>query len=209
MKHTLRLLLGALCAAIAIGVLAAGPATAALSDGAIHTTKASLLDDDDVKFCVDGDCDVLKDTDKVEMSVYAWFLNASLSKPDKPRVIDVACPIRSAQGTAVAVVAQEDGWLYVFAIAQGKDEFADIHVTNTINKGPVLRFVRGGEVVLVSACADTKDRHHFRDRDRKDRDDDKGKHRDKRDRDDHRGKDRDKRDRDDHRGKDHKSGKRH
>jgi hypothetical protein len=206
-KHTWRLILGALCAAIAIGVLAAGPATAALSDGAISTTKVSLLDDDDVEFCIGHDCDTLKDTDRVDMSVYAWFLNASLSKPDRPRLIEVACPIRAAQGTAVAVVAQEDGWLYVFAIAQGKDDFADVDLVNTINKGPVLEFVRGGEAILVSACADTKDRSFFKDRDRKDRDDHRGKDRGKRDRDDHRGKDRD-RDRDDHR-KDSRSGKRH
>jgi hypothetical protein len=189
-KHTWRLFLGALCAAIAIGVLVAGPAAAALSDGAIQSNKVRLLDDDDVRFCIDNDCSTLANTSSVDMSVYAWFLNASLSKPNKPRLVDVACPIGAAQGTAVAVIAQEDGWLYVFAIAQGKDSFADIDLTNTINKGPVLRFVRGGESILVSACADTRGRDHFKDRDRKDRDDHRGKDRDTRDRNDHRDKDR-------------------
>lgn len=193
MKHTWRLFIGALCAAIALSVLVAGPAAAALSDGAIHTSKVGLLDDDDVEFCIDGNCDTLADTDKVEMTVYAWFLNASLSKPDKPRLIEVACPIGAAQGTAVAVVTQEEGWLYVFAIASGKDSFAHVDVINTINKGPVLRYVRGGDSIRVSACADTKDRHRFGDRDR-----------DKRS--EHRAKDRNHRDGD--REKDRKEGKR-
>lgn len=171
MKYTWRLFIGALCAAIALGVAVAGPAAAALSDGAVHTTKVSLLDDDDVEVCIGDDCDELKDTDKVELSVYAWFLNNSLSKPDKPRLIEVACPIGAAQGTAVAAVAQEDGWLYILAIANGKDSFADVTITNTVVQGPALEWVRGGEAILVSACADTQGRHHFGDRDRKDRDD--------------------------------------